>query len=85
MKYKNTKTGVIVEPSSDLAAQAFACEPWEEYEEAPKGDVADKPLSKMTAAELEATAAEFGVDLTDCTKNAERIAKIEEAQKGGEV
>lgn len=44
----------------------------------------EKPLEKMTTAELEAKAAELVVDITDCKNNAERAKKIRAAQEGGE-
>ncbi len=47
---------------------------------APKdNDPGDKPIEKMTEAQLDAYAAENGIDLTGLKKKAEKLAKIQEA------
>lgn len=38
----------------------------------------EKDLDKMTVAELEAFAKEKGIDLSDCDKKGEKLAKIKE-------
>lgn len=41
-------------------------------------DIKEKPLNKMTKAELEEKAVEIGLDLSDCNNNEERAKKIED-------
>ena len=42
------------------------------------------PIEKMTVEQLEAYAAEKGIDLTGCQNKAEKIAKIKEAETAEE-
>ncbi|MDD4390594.1 MAG: hypothetical protein PHW03_07310 [Eubacteriales bacterium] len=44
----------------------------------------EKPISKMSTAELEAKAVELSVDISDCKNNAERIERLIAVQDGGE-
>lgn len=77
MKYRNRRTGLIVEPSCDVAVQAFARSPnWEEVG-------ASKPLVKMTTPELDAKAAELGVDIAAAKTKADKIALIKAALASG--
>ena len=87
MKYKNKTTGVIVNPSNQLAEQTFKrSSEWVPVAATAvpkaKGSVA-KPVDKMTTAELEALAVERGIDISECKTNAERVAAINTATKGG--
>lgn len=51
----------------------------EETTPAPASGDKDKPLEKMTEKELEAYAAENGIDLAGTGKKAEKLAKIQQA------
>ncbi|MEM5780438.1 MAG: hypothetical protein AAGU02_04760 [Lawsonibacter sp.] len=79
MKYRNKFTGTIVEPPSDLAAQAFSKDPWEEMGDSPSGD----PLEALTVKQIEAQAEEIGVDLSGCKNKAEKLAVLKAALAGG--
>ena len=45
------------------------------------GEIKEKPVDKMTEAELDAYAKEKGIDLTGLSKKADKLAKIQEAMK----
>ncbi|MPW25952.1 hypothetical protein GC105_09130 [Alkalibaculum sp. M08DMB] len=80
MKYKNIRTGTIVEPSTDMTAQTFSLsKDWIAYEE--KAKVKEKPISKMNKAELVAIATEQGIEIPEGATNAEIVKLIE----GGEI
>ncbi|MCE5315170.1 MAG: hypothetical protein ABFD49_11190 [Armatimonadota bacterium] len=50
----------------------------------PEKPAAAKPLKRCTTDELITIGEEIGIDLSDCTTNAERVAAIEAAQKTSE-
>lgn len=52
---------------------------------APSNMSDDKPITKMTEKELEAYAAENGIDLTGCNKKAEKLTTIQQALEAGEL
>lgn len=60
MKYRNKSTGIIVEPSCELAAQAFLNPPWEEVQECLQSEqTATSPLQKqmnISVSDTQATA-----------------------------
>ena len=49
----------------------------------PPPEPEEKPLSRMTKAELEAIAEAEGVDLSEATNNPSRVAAIEAARADG--
>lgn len=52
--------------------------------EEPK-EIKEKPLGVMTVAELDAYAAEKGIDLTGCNNKTEKLDKIKEVEAAKEV
>lgn len=84
MKFKHIRTGAILEPHNDFVLDQFQKSPdlvpFEEVEPvaAPGGE---KPLSKLTKAELLATAQDAGIAVPDDATKAEIIALIEAAKQ----
>lgn len=85
--YNGVSVGVafvngVAETNDPVALEYFAEHGYEfDPEEAPK---ADKPLDKYTKPELEAVAAEEGIDLSEAANNAERVAAIVAARQASQ-
>jgi hypothetical protein len=78
MKFKNTKTGNILETSNEKAIALLDSS--DRYVTVTDTPTKQKSLDKMTTAELVALATEKGVDLSNCNTNAERIEAIKAAE-----
>lgn len=83
-------TEKMVEAATEIVAadpKAEAMKPIEAAEDT-EIEVKEKPLHKMTTAELTEKALEIGIDISDCQNNAERAAaikdKLKEIEEGGE-
>lgn len=81
MQYKNKQTGVIVEPKTDIAAQTFErSKVWIPLE----GGGIRKTIDQMKVSELEAYAADNGIDISEAQSKAAMLEAIKAAQaKGG--
>ena len=75
-----TQEEPFVDVEDKAIADAAVATGYFEYVES-EGDDNDAPadISKMTVPQLEAYAAEKGIDLADCKNKAEKVAKIKEA------
>lgn len=76
MKYRNIKLGGIVEPGSSCVEEQLKKSPDYvplEDNAAEESANADKPIDKMTVAELKALAAERGIELPADAKKADII------------
>lgn len=85
MKFKHIRTGAILEPHNDFVLDQFQKSPdlvpFEEVEPVAAPGGGDKPLSKLTKAELLATAQDAGIAVPDDATKAEIIALIEAAKQ----
>lgn len=75
MKLKNKYGNIIKETDNKHKIDYLMSIGYTEVEEE------EKDLDKMTVAELEAFAKEKGIDLSDCDKKGEKLAKIKESIK----
>lgn len=80
MKFRNINTGSILEPKTKMVEIQMAKSPdFEEYKE-PAAAPAGKPLDKMTKAELEALAAEKGIEIPNGAKKEEMVELLKKAE-----
>lgn len=84
MKFRNKKTGSILEPRTALVeAQMLKCSDYEVVEEIVKepAPAGEKPLNKLTKAELEALAAEKGIEIPEKATKDEIVKLLEGASE----
>lgn len=83
MKFKHLRTGAILEPHDDFVLEQFQKSldlvPFEDQPPQATAQGGDKPLSKLTKAELLSTAQEAGIAVPDDATKAEIISLIEAA------
>jgi len=77
---KLKRLNVVKVVDSEDKAEALKSKGFEVVKDAE--EKTEKPLSKMTEAELDAYAAEKGIDLTDLKNKTEKLKKIKEVEGG---
>lgn len=85
MKFKHIRTGAILEPHNDFVLEQFQKSPdlvpFEEGTPVATPGGGDRPLSKLTKAELQAIAQGAGIAVPDGATKAEIIDLIEATEQ----
>jgi len=77
MLRNTTFQGKKLVAGATVEVEALTAERWKKFGIAKEKEPENKPLDKMKTAELEALAAELGVDISEAKNNPERVALLE--------